>query len=131
MILLSENTKKVKEDIYKFLDDKGIEDWNTLDIIKQILSTYLIVDMHSDAETVSNLYESALNSFDNHPNCEKAEEAKRRAPAVKRVIKSSHVMNLFRIQNTNDIETSAVLTTENNLIEKSQKEVEQQQSSNQ
>jgi hypothetical protein len=39
-------------------------------------------------------------------------------------------MNLFRIQNTNDIEASAVLTTKNNLIEKSQKEVKQQQSSN-
>jgi hypothetical protein len=45
----------VEKYIYKFLDDNGIENWNTFDITKQILSTYLIVDTESDAEIISNL----------------------------------------------------------------------------
>lgn len=49
------NTTKVEKYIYKFLDDNGIENWNTFDITKQILSTYLIVDTESDAEIISNL----------------------------------------------------------------------------
>ncbi|KAG0736459.1 hypothetical protein G6F57_001623 [Rhizopus arrhizus] len=76
MSLLSENTAKVEQDIIKFLDTNSIEKWNTLDMIKQILSKYLIIDTASDATTVSNLYESTLDSFENHPDPEKANEAK-------------------------------------------------------
>lgn len=131
MSLLSENTARVEQDIIEFLDTNSIEKWNTLDIIKQLLSKYLIIDTASDATIVSNLYQSALDSFENHPDSEKANEAKRRKPAIEKVMMSSHVVNLFRLQNTNNIEASAVLVAKDNIIEKTQKEIEQKQSSKQ
>ncbi|KAI8636380.1 hypothetical protein BD408DRAFT_437949 [Parasitella parasitica] len=84
MSLLSESTAKVEQDIIKFLNTNSIEKWNTLDMIKQILSKYLIIDTASDAIIVSNLYESALDSFENHPDFEKANKAKRRKPVIEK-----------------------------------------------
>ncbi|KAG2230157.1 hypothetical protein INT48_004027 [Thamnidium elegans] len=103
MSLLSENTARVEQDIIEFLDTNSIEKWNTLDIIKQILSKYLIIDTASDATIVSNLYQPALDSFENHPDSGKVNKPREGNPLLK----------------------NALLVTKDNIIEKTQKEIEQ------
>ncbi|CEJ02189.1 hypothetical protein RMCBS344292_16202 [Rhizopus microsporus] len=96
-------------------------------LVKEIVTKYLIIDADNDVTLVSAQYKKALNVFKNHKDTQKAEEAIRRLPAIDALVKSSHIMNEFRSQITNDIQAAAVVAMKSNVAEQTHREITGQQ----
>lgn len=83
-------------------------------MVKDILSKYLVVNVEDDIAVFTTQYKIVLKGFLDQEDMEKLKEAKKRLPAIAGLMRSSHVVTLFRSQDLENNQTSAVLGVKNN-----------------
>lgn len=87
MRLLLENISSVRQSFDDYLRITDAEDWNNLNLLKQILDDYQITDIDEDIRAFATCYQAALQHVaDKISVPEKVEEASRRLKGIQKTI---------------------------------------------
>lgn len=114
--LLSESQRDIQEAIKSYLCITPPADWNTVQLLEDILKLYAITDVENDLDTFKTCYIAALQSYQQSSIQEKAIAATERLEAVPCILQAPVIKKLFLQQYQESVRETGVIAATTSLL---------------